>query len=119
MQGRFGASNPNFGNGRMDDGQGYVLVLLPPDQRGGRSKYAAEHRLVMERHLGRRLTRDEQVHHLNGDKTDNRVENLAVCSVRDHTTLHHRELRKRLGEERYLATRQRMRRGQTYGELLP
>lgn len=38
----------------------------------------AEHRLVMERSIGRKLLREETVHHLNGDRLDNRLENLEL-----------------------------------------
>lgn len=46
-----------------------------------------EHRHLMERHLGRKLLPTEDVHHLNGDKTDNRIENLEVIAHADHTRL--------------------------------
>lgn len=62
---------------------GYVVV-----NRGG--KVLLMHRLIMEEHLGRKLGRGEVVHHINGSRSDNRIENLVVCgSQGEHVALNH------------------------------
>lgn len=50
------------------------------------------HREVMEAHLGRKLRRDEVVHHRNEDPSDNRIENLEVMSNAKHTSIHFKRL---------------------------
>lgn len=52
----------------------------------GRWQY--RYRYIMEAHLGRSLRTDEHVHHINGDPTDDRLENLEVLSASDHHKLH-------------------------------
>ena len=68
-----GENNPNWKGGWKMHNEGYKLI------RVGVNSYKLEHRVVMENHLKRALTLEEVVHHLNGIKTDNRIENLALC----------------------------------------
>jgi hypothetical protein len=78
-------NNPRWKGGRSIHSSGYIVI------RVGYANYRFEHRLVMEQHLGRKLKRRENVHHINGDKKDNRLENLELLDVSEHTRRHWRE----------------------------
>lgn len=76
-----GERHKNWTGGRVVSSDGYVQVYVAPNdplvERNGAGR-AAEHRVVMARHLGRRLYPDETVHHKNGIRDDNRIENLEL-----------------------------------------
>lgn len=74
-------------NGRMHLKQGdqyYILIRCPDHPNKNKMGYVAEHRLVMEKFLGRYLGKDEYVHHKNGIMYDNRLENLELVTKRLH-----------------------------------
>lgn len=97
----------NWRGGRVMRG-GYVEVRISPDhpfynEMVLANGYVREHRLVMAEHLGRPLHKDEVVHHKNGNKTDNRIENLELyVSFQEHG----KKLQERLPHPGHVPTKQ-------------
>jgi hypothetical protein len=88
-----GPNNYHWSGGRKKHSAGYIVAYAPDHPWADRQGFVLEHRLVIEKHIGRILHPDEVVHHINGDKTDNRLENLTLLTMSSHSKLH-QELRR-------------------------
>lgn len=88
-----GDKNPKWNDGIRYHNSGYKMIRIPghPNAVIG---YVYEHRNIMEQHLGRYLESHEIVHHINGNKTDNRIKNLMLTTASEHPKLE-AETRKR------------------------
>jgi hypothetical protein len=92
MAGNKGEKNGFWRGGRSVASNGYVLIRVGTDHHLADVRgYAYEHRIVAEQKMGRRLEKGEIIHHVNGDKTDNRSDNLEVVKGNAGHFLHHRK----------------------------
>ena len=80
--------NPNWKGGVIYE-RGYRLIFIPEYNTNTSCSYEYEHRLIMEKHLGRKLKSTEIIHHINGIRDDNRIENLMLFkSNSEHRDFH-------------------------------
>jgi hypothetical protein len=71
------------------DDKGYKFIYNPTHPHAKNGRYILEHRLIMEKHLSRFLERKEVVHHINGNRLDNRIENLILFPSDSEHKKHH------------------------------
>jgi hypothetical protein len=86
-----GAKSSKWKGGRRPASNGYVWVYSPSHPFKSCQNRVLEHRLVMEKKLGRFLTKKEVVHHINGIRDDNRIENLVITTASVHAATHNKE----------------------------
>jgi hypothetical protein len=82
---------------RILSGDGRWMIRTPEGYKGKsyiKGRYIYEHRFLMEQKIGRLIKDDENVHHINGKKLDNRLENLQLLKVSKHVSLHNKKKRK-------------------------
>lgn len=77
-----GSSHNCWRGGRSQGADGYVKIYRPGHHRAMNGRYVREHILIMEEFIGRNLLPQETVHHKNGVRNDNRIENLELWSSR-------------------------------------
>ena len=95
-----GATNSHWKGGRFKSPKGYISVIQKGHPGATNQGYIFEHRLVMEKHIGRYLEPKEVVHHKNEIRDDNRLENLQLFTNHVEHDRHHAFLRKQKNEVR-------------------
>uniref|UniRef100_A0A6H1ZX39 Putative homing endonuclease n=1 Tax=viral metagenome TaxID=1070528 RepID=A0A6H1ZX39_9ZZZZ len=90
-----GENNCRWNNGKKIDVFGYAYIKVLNHPFRPRDGYIAEHRLVMEKFLGRYLQPKEIIHHINGKVDDNRIENLKLFTDTSSHLLFHKQRIKR------------------------
>lgn len=89
---RTGSKNSNWKGGRLNyQGRSFIYAPEHSESRCFGGAYILEYRLIAEKKIGRKLRRNEIVHHLNGNTNDNRPENLEVLTQSEHARKHLQE----------------------------
>ncbi len=86
-----GKKHYNWKGGKYISESGYVYIHSANHPFKKKDNYVREHRLVMEKKLGRYLKRTEIVHHINHIRTDNRIENLQLFKSNSEHRKHYRK----------------------------
>ncbi len=84
-----GSKHHNWKGGRYKTSNGYIFILKPFHPLANKQGYVLEHRLIVEKHLEYYLNRNQQVHHIDENRSNNNPHNLFVFSTyHGHKALH-------------------------------
>jgi len=86
-----GKNNPYWKGGKIKTSNGYIWIYAPDNPMSNKCHpegYVLEHRLIMSQAVGRYLIKNEVVHHINGIRDDNRIENLFLTKNGKHIAQH-------------------------------
>lgn len=97
--GKTSINSARWKGGKTDSGHGYILVYKPDHPNAINNKYVREHRLVMEKHIGRLLKKTEVVHHIDGNTKNNKISNLMLFPSSVAHLKYHAMERKKLKEK--------------------
>jgi hypothetical protein len=95
----FLSDNPNWKGGKQIASNGYTWVKVPEGTIGAFKRkpfvnYMLEHRYIMSEHLKRPLNSKEVIHHIDENRSNNKLSNLLLLSISEHTKLHFFKKRK-------------------------
>ena len=83
-----GKNHHNWKGGRIIKGDGYIGIWSPNHIRADNQGYVYEHTLVYEKEKGILPNKENVIHHIDLDKTNNDINNLYLCNYKDHLSLH-------------------------------
>ncbi len=90
-----GSKNPLWKGGRIKHQRGYILIYKPEHPFATKGGYVFEHRLIIEKQIGRYLKSKEVVHHINGNPSDNRLGNLMLFSSNSEHNIKYKQIKSR------------------------
>lgn len=96
-----GKDNNMWKGGRRKILQGYIIIHQPEHPFAAQKGYVMEHRLIMEKHIGRYLKKGEVVHHINNILDDNRMDNLMLFPNNTAHIQYHKEMRRKNDTKNY------------------
>jgi hypothetical protein len=90
-----GEKHHNWKGGISKQTRGYISIYSPGHPFANKHKCVFEHRLVMEKHIGRYLKPEESVHHVNNIHCDNCIKNLILFNTESSHQKYHRQIERR------------------------